>query len=184
MRPMTMRLLVILVGILISLTPAPAAAQDWSAVWRDPEVVNYPLTMEKLRTLLAVQRDMTALAAREPDVPAKVDAEMKAMQKDRTAKRTVADAAGLLDKHASMRNIFAKHGITAREWLAISGAMSTVAIYLVLEERQSSAGSPASSLNATQKANLELLKKNRAEWKKIEEEFRRLAAESAATTKP
>ena len=172
-----------LAAVLVLLTALPVAAQDWTTVWRDPEVVNYELTMDKIRKLVTVQRAMTALSASQPDVPAKIDADMKAMQKNRTAPATVAEAAALLDRHPSMRAIFANNGMTAREWLAISGAMSTAAVFLILEQRQSSSGSPASSLTAVQKANVALLKQNQAEWKKIEEEFRRLAAETAPATK-
>ncbi|MGH9163032.1 MAG: hypothetical protein ACRD2X_23975 [Vicinamibacteraceae bacterium] len=179
MRPtlIRIRIALTLAATLVALA-SPAAGQDWTAVWRDPEVVNYELTMERIRKLVAAQRDMTALAAREPDVPAKIDAEMKAMAKNRTAPSTVAGAARMLDRHPSVRDIFAKNGLTARDWLAMSGAMTTAAVDIMLEGRK-----PASSPRSpAQKANVALLKKNRAEWEKIQKEFARLAAEAEAST--
>jgi hypothetical protein len=176
---MTKRIPWFLLGIFIGLMPSSAAGQNWSAVWKDPEVVNYELSMDKLRRLVSVQRDLNALSASQPDIPAKIDADMKVLQNKRPAP-TLADAAGLLDQHTSVRNILAKNGLTSREWLLTSGAMSAAMIFMILEGRQTTGASP---LSAAQKANVALLKQNQTEWKQIEEEFKRLGAEAASRTK-
>jgi hypothetical protein len=174
MRPLTLRILVILVGILVGPMPSPAGAQDWSAIWRDPEIVNYELTMEKVRKLLEVQRAMTALAKRDPGVMPKLDQDFKAMTKSGTAP-TVAGAAALLDRNAPVRATFTQLGVTSREWLAMNGALANAGIELMMQQRNT----PSSARSTAQKANVALLEKNQTEWKQIEAELRQLALDSA-----
>jgi hypothetical protein len=174
MRTAAIRVATALVGILIVLAPS-LAAQDWTALWRDPEVENYQLTMEKIRKFAEVQRAVGALNASDPNALPKIDAEFKAMTKG-NKRPTVAEAAALLDRHTSLRNTLAKPGTTPREWLLTSAAVGNASLQILLR-----GGSGASSpRSAVQKANVALLENNQAEWQKIEQELKRLATESTA----
>jgi hypothetical protein len=167
MRPMTFRIVFGVVLTFLSFATTPASAQYWSGVWRDPEVENYELSMDKVRKVVDVLRAVTS----DTEAMAKVDRDFKELTKT-TPKPTVADVTALLERHPVARNAISKAGLTARDYLLSSSALTNAGVHMTLR-RQSGSGAPP--LTAAQKANISLLEKNPAEWQKIEEEFRRIA---------
>jgi hypothetical protein len=159
------------VWTLLVLIALPAAAQDWTTLWRAPEVENYELSMEKIHKFLDVQR---AVIAGGVEPMAKIDRDFKELTKS-NPKPTIADAAALLERQPTVMSALDKAGLTPREYLLTSAAVTNAGLHLNLR------GRGASPRTAAQKANVALLEKNHAEWKKIEQELVRLA-ESA--TKP
>ena len=105
-----------LLVVLVTLAAVPAAGQSKP----DPEVMNYTLSMEKLRKLVPAQRALNALYAKDPQFFDKIDRESKAAQA-RTF--TVAEQAAILNRYEGFKRALASAGTTPREWLLISEAM-------------------------------------------------------------
>jgi hypothetical protein len=180
MRTVTIRRILAVVVSLVVPAFSPLLAQDWSALRKDPEVQNYELTMEKIHKLVEVQRGLSSVQASDPEVLPSIDREFKAIQKGNT-NPTVADAAALVDRHANVRNVLSKAGMTSRDWLLTAEAVTNASLEMMLRGRtQGSAVAPAT---AAQKANVALLEKNQAEWQKLQQELRRLSTESSAKAK-
>jgi hypothetical protein len=173
MRPLAFRIACSAVALLIAFATSPASAQYWSGLWRDPQVENYELTMDKVRGVVDVLRTV----ARDAEAMAGIDRDFKELTKT-TPKPTVADVSALLERQPAVRNAISKAGLTTREYLLSSAAMTNAGLHLTLR-RQSQDGAPPQT--EAQKANVALLEKHRAEWQKIEEEFKRIA--EAKTTK-
>jgi 2'-5' RNA ligase len=161
-----------LAAVLITFAISPAAAQDWSTLWRAPEVENYELTMEKIHKFLDVQR---AVVTGGVELMSKIDRDYKELTQS-SPKPTIAEVSALLERQPTVMSALGKAGVTPREYLLTSAAVSTAGLHITLRERG------ASPSTAAQKANVALLEKNQAEWKKIEQELVRLATQ--ATAKP
>lgn len=77
-----------------------------------------------------------------------------------------------------MRNALAKAGTTSREFLLMSGALFNAGMTIAMPESDN-----ASPRSAAQKANVALLQKNHAEWKKMEQEIVQLATQAESKPK-
>lgn len=159
-----------LLTLVLTLVALPVAAQ--SATKEDPEVMNYRLSMEKLRKLVPAQRALNALNAKDPQFSEKIDRETKAAKKK--GRLTVADRAAILDQYGEFKRALAGAGTTPREWLLISGAMGNA--YMWIETKKGTLNTPPPS-TAAQKANVALLEKNDAQFQKIIEELNELTDE-------
>jgi hypothetical protein len=151
--------------LLIALVASPAGAQDWSKLWNDPEVENHQLTMAQLRTFVDVLR----VVAADPETMATLDREFKTLQQ-RKPQPTVADVAALVDQLPAVRNAFAKAKVTARDYLVQSAAVANAAMQLTMRKQG------VNPRTAAQRANVELLEKNPAEWQKVQEEMAKIVA--------
>jgi hypothetical protein len=168
MYPTRFRIAFIAVAVLTVFATTPVFAQYWSGLWRDPEVENYELTMEKVRKVVDVLRAVTSDA----ETNAKIDRDFKELSKAKP-KPTVADVSALIERQPVVRSAISKAGLTTREYLLSSSAVTNAGIHMILARQSQKSG--ASPLTAAQKANVALLEKHRAEWQKIEEEFTRIA---------
>ena len=166
MRPLTFRIAFAAAAMLVALATTPASAQHWSGFWRDPEVANYELTMEKVRQAVDVLRAVSSDA----ETSAALDREFKELAKTKP-KPTVADVTTLMERQPVVRNAISKAGLTTREYLLSSSAMSNAGLHMTLS-RQTQSGAPPQT--AAQKANVALLENNRAEWQKLEAEIIRI----------
>jgi hypothetical protein len=151
---------------------SPATAQDYSALWRGPEVENYELSMEKLRKFMEVQRAVGT----DLETMAKIDRDFKELAKN-NPKPTIADSAALLERQPKVVSALGKAGITPREYILTSAAVSNAGLQIALR------GRGASPKTAAQKTNVALLEKNEAEWKKMEQELMRIAETWASKPK-
>jgi hypothetical protein len=175
MRPMTFRIAFAAVVTVIAFATTPAFAQYWSGLWRDPEVENYELTMEKVRKVIEV----LGAVVNDADATAKIDREFKELTKTKP-KPTVADVTALVERQPAVRNAISKAGLTTREYLLSSSAVANAGLQMTLAKQ--SQGGPAPQ-TAAQKANIALLVKNRAEWQKLEKEMLRLGEQAIAKPK-
>lgn len=186
-----MRTATTLLGLLVVLTPMPAPAQDLPetaqdlrataedlmAPMRDPEAMNYQLSMEKLRKLVEVQRGLNALVASDPKLFEGIDSETEARAKKGGAPLTVAERAAVIDRHPQIRRVFSGAGVTSRDWILTSLAMGNAGLALAIKNGELDPEAAPPPETAAQKANLALLEKNQAEWRKILEELERLGEE-------
>lgn len=169
-----------LLGVLAVLAGSPAAAQDSSALqdpsapMRDPEAVNYQLSMEKLRKLVEVQRALNALNASEPELFERIDREIAAIAKKKGTSPTVAERVAVLDRNPAVQRVFTKAGGTSSDWMLTGLAMGNAFLALEVKMGRLSPEHAPPSTTAAQKANLVLLENNQAEWQKIQEELERL----------
>jgi hypothetical protein len=175
MRPMRCRIVCAAVAILAALAVTPASAQSWSGLWRDPEVENYELSMEKVRKVVDVLRAVVS----DDQVMAKIDGDFKELTKTKP-KPTVAEVSALMERQPAVRDAISKAGLTTREYLLSSSAVSNAGLHMTLR-RQSQNGAPPQT--AAQKANVALLEENKAEWQKLEQEMVRLGTQAAVKTK-
>jgi hypothetical protein len=169
MRSLTMRIVPI-VGFVIVLAPPPLAAQDWSRMFKAPEVVNYTLTMDKVRKFVAAQRAI----ADSPSAASQLDGEFKALQKS-NPQPTLADVTALVDRQTTVRNAIVKAGFTTQDYLLTSWAVGNAGIHRMLSKNGTAPGS------AAQKANVALLEQNATEWEKLQQEMRQIAEKAVAT---
>ena len=169
---MTFRIACAAVVIQIAFATTPASAQSWSGLWRDPEVENYELSMEKVRKVV----DVLGAVVSDAEATAKIDRDFKELTKTKP-KPTVADVTALVERQPVVRNAISKAGLTTREYLLSSSAVANAGLHLTLG-RQTQGGAPPQT--AAQKANVALLEKNRAEWQKLEQEIVRLGAQSTS----
>jgi hypothetical protein len=100
------------VGIAMVCARAIVTAQDWSRMFREPEVENYELSMDKVRKFVDGQRAI----ALDADNASKLDRDFKALQQAKP-KPTLADVVGVVDKNASIRAAIAKSGMTTQDFL-------------------------------------------------------------------
>jgi hypothetical protein len=159
----------VLLGLVTFFAPLAATAQQ--ATQADPEVMNYRLSMEKLRKLVPTQRALNALNAKDPQFFEKIDRERVARGKKNL---TVAEQAAMLDQYGEFKRALTGAGTTPREWLLISGAMGNA--YMWIETKKGTLDTPPPSTTA-QKANVALLEENDAEFQKIIEELTQLTDE-------
>ena len=171
MRRYRQHLAAVLVTIGLALTPSSTAAQDWSKIWKDPAVENYQFTMDNVRTFIKVHRAV----ARDPEAAANLDRDYKAATKEKKTV-TLADAAAVVDRQPTVRAAIAGAGMTSRDYLLMSAAVSNAGLHLALQ------GQGVAPKTAAQKANVALLQQNQVEWKKIEQELVQIA-ETAAKKK-
>jgi hypothetical protein len=158
--------------LLVMLVPLRVTAQEGrAATHEDAEVMNYQLSMEKLRKLVPAQRALNALNAKDPQFFERIDREGQAGGKKNLS---VDEQAAILDKYADLKRALASAGTTSREWLLISGAMGNA--YMWIETKEGTLETPPPS-TAAQKANVDLLEKNDAEFQKIIEELDQLTDE-------
>lgn len=160
--------LVAIWGIML-LAPLHAEAQDWSRMFREPEVQNYQLTMDHVRKYVDVQRALL----RDANAVSQLDREFKELQRNKP-KPTLVDVSALVDRQAVVRSAINKTGLTTRDFLLTSWAVANAGIHLMIKRSKG-----AEPETAAQKANVALLESNQAEWKKLEQEL----AQSAALSK-
>jgi hypothetical protein len=151
------------------------SAQDWTTLWKDPAVVNYELTMEKVRKVAEVLRTVASDAG----ATAQLDRDFKDLSKTKP-KPTVAEVSALIEQQPAARNAISKAGLTTRDYLLSAAAMTNAAVYMTLRSQSQSAAPPQS---AAQTANVSLLEKNQAEWKKIEQELAQIGAKAPPSPK-
>jgi hypothetical protein len=180
MSSLALRLWTAIVTLLVALGATPVSAQDWSALRKDPEVANYALTLDKVRTLVAVERALVAVAATDPQAMPAIDREFKAMRQGATPP-TVKAAAAIIERHPSVRDALSKSGATPHEWLLTVSAVNNAALEMLTRKYKN--GATASGGTAAQQANVALLENNQADWQKLEQEMRRLAEVSAPKAK-
>jgi hypothetical protein len=157
---------------LLLLAPLQAAAQGSAASRPDPEVMNYRLSMEKLRKLVPAQRALNELNAKDPQFFEKIDRERQTGKK---GPLTVAEQTKVLERYPAFKRALAGAGTTPREWLLISGAMGDALI--AIEVKKGTLTSKAPPPTPAQKANIALLQKNDAEFQKIIEQLDQLTDE-------
>jgi hypothetical protein len=173
----------ILLGMLAVLAGSPAAAQDPSALqdpsapMRDPEAMNYQLSMEKLHKLVEVQRALNALNASDPELFERIDRETAAIAKKKGTSPTVGERVAVLDRNPRVQRVFNEAGGTSRDWMLTGLAMGNAFLALEVKMGRLSPEHATSPTTAAQKANLALLENNQAEWQKIQEELERLGDE-------
>ena len=173
----------VLLAVVVALSGSPAAAQDPSATpavpssRRDPEAMNYQLSMEKLRKLVEVQRQLNPVHNRNPAPFDKMDAEVAAAAKKKGAPLTSAERAAIIDRYPEVRRVLTGAGTTTRDWVLTAEAMGDAHVGLEMKKGTlpPEAGPPPTT--PAQKANVALLEKNQAEWQKILQELERLADE-------
>src|SRR5688572_202234 len=175
MRSLTFRSALAAVVIQIVFATTPASAQYWSGLWRDPEVENYELSMDKVRKVV----DVLSVVAGDADAMAKIDGDFKELTKTKP-KPTVADVTALIDRQPVARNAISKAGLTTREYLLSSSAVLNAGLQMTLS-RQTQSSTPPQT--AAQKANVALLEKNRAEWQKLEQQMAQIAEKLIAKPK-
>jgi hypothetical protein len=158
-----------LLVFVLSLAALPAAAQGGATAPRDPELMNYRLSMDKLRRLPEAQRALNAAHAKNPQLFDIMDRERQAM-----ANATVAQRAAMLDRRPDVKNAFTSVGWTARDWLLTTEAMGKA--FTAIAAREGTVTAPPPRTDA-EKANVALLEKNDAEFKKILEELDQLTDE-------
>jgi hypothetical protein len=171
MRP-AIHLIAVMTVTVFVFPSSPVTAQDYSALWRSPAVENYELTMEKLRKFMEVQRAVGT----DPETMAKVDRDFKELAKN-NPKLTIADSAALLERQPKVVSALGRAGMAPREYMLTLAAVSNAGLQIALR------GRGASPKTAAQKANVALLEKNEAEWKKMEQELARIAEASASKPK-
>jgi hypothetical protein len=152
------------------LTGSLAAGQSTST--GDAEVMNYRLSMEKLRRLIPVQRALNALDAKDPQLFEKMNLDKQAG--GRKEALTVKQKASIMDQYPEVKQAFAGAGTTAREWLLTTEAMGDA--YIWIETKKGTLEGPPPTTDA-QKANVALLEKNQAEFQKIMQELDQLMDE-------
>jgi hypothetical protein len=167
-----MRQVTTLLALGVMLAASPAAAQGPSPKL-DAEVMNYRLSMEKLRKLPQVQRALNAAHAKNPKIFDSIDEERAAARKNKVS-LTVAQMAAMLDRRPEARSAFASAGWNAREWMLTSEAMGNAVTWI--ETKKGTLSGPPPATNA-QKANVALLEANQAEFQKILEELDQLTDE-------
>jgi hypothetical protein len=168
MRAATIRLAAIaLRTLIVVVVPLSAAAQDWSRMFRAPEVQNYELTMDHVRKYADVVRAM----ARDPEAASQLDRDFKGLQAKKPMP-TLADVTALVDQNSAARSAIGKSGLTTRDYLLSSWAVANAGIHMMIRGK----GAETSA----QKANVALLESNRAEWTKIQQELARLAEQSVS----
>ena len=169
-----MRSVIASLALLLALGPAPARAQqNVGATKPDAEVMNYRLSMEKLRKLVPAQRALNALNARDPQFFEKIDRQIKAP--GRKGPLTVAEQAAILNQYPAFKRALAGAGTTPREWLLTSAAMGNALIAIAVKE--GTLTSKATPPTAAQKVNVALLEKDDAEFQKILEQLDELTDE-------
>jgi hypothetical protein len=172
-----MRPLTTLLAFLVTLAPLPAAAQGLRSTRQDAELMNYRLSMEKLRKLVEVQRALAAAHAKDPKVFENIDTESQARVKENGGPLTVAQKAAIFDRHPEARRVFTNAGWNFRDWMLTSEAMGNAYVGLEIKKGRIQPEVAAPPATAAQKANVVLLEKNDAEWQKILEELDRLGDE-------
>jgi hypothetical protein len=163
------------VAMLTTLAATPASAQYWSGLWKDPAVQNYELSMEKVRKVVDVLRAV----ATDAETSAKLDRDFKELVKA-NPKPTVAQVTALIDGEPVVRNAIGKTGLTTRDYLLSSTAVSNAGVHMMLRSRGQGETPP---LTDAQKANVALLEKNSAEWQKLQQEMIRLGEQAIAKPK-
>ena len=173
----------VLLALLVALSGSLAAAQNPPATpavpfsVRDPEAMNYKLSMGKLRKLVEVQRILNEAHNSNPAPFDKMDAEVAAATKKKGAPLSSVEKAAIIDRYPEVRRVLTGAGTTTRDWVLTAEAMGDAHIGLEMKkgELPPEAGPPPTT--SAQKANVALLEKNQAEWQKILQEFERLADE-------
>jgi hypothetical protein len=172
MRPTT----VLLTGFLM-LTGLPAAAQQsFGGPGQDPEVMNYRLSMEKLRKLVQMQRAFNAASAKDPQLFDKINQESQASEKKNGGPLTVAQKVAILERYPGAQRAFTSVGGSARDWLLSLEAMGNA--YVTIAAREGTVTGPPPATDA-QRANVALLDANQAEFEKILEELDQLTDQLA-----
>lgn len=166
-----------LLTALVVLCPAPAASQVPQTVPREAEVIDYRLSMEKLRKLVEIQRTLNALHASDPEPFDRMDREYAAMRKKNGAPLTVAQKAAVLDQYPKLREVFTGAQWTSRDWLLTTDAMASAWLALDMKMGRSPPETAPPPTSTAEKANVALLEKNSAEWQKIQQEIQRLGEE-------
>lgn len=175
MRSMTLRSVLAAAVLLTTLATTPASAQDWSSLWRDPEVQNYEISMEKVRKTVDILRAVVSNA----EAKTKLDRDFKELTKTKP-KPTIDDVIALIDREPVSRNAIGKTGLTTRDYLLSSSAVSNAGLHMMLRGRGQGEAPP---LTAAQKANVALLEKNGAEWQKLQQEIIKLGEQVIAKPK-
>ncbi len=154
-------------------TWAPCMAQGSRSARQDPDVMNYRLSMDKLRKLPDVQRALNAAHRKNPQVFENIDQETHALSR-KNGSPSVAQRAAILERHPEARRVFTSAGWSARDWMLTSEAMGDA--FMAIEARRGAVAAPPTR-TAAQKANVALLEKNQAEFRKILEELDELTDE-------
>jgi hypothetical protein len=167
---------VLLTGFLV-LMPLPASAQESSGrTKQDPEVMNYRLSMEKLRKLVEMQRAFNAANAKHPQLFEKLNQESEASEKKSGGSLTIAQKVAIMERYPEAQRAFASVGGSARDWLLTFEAMGNA--YVTIAAREGTVTGPPPATDA-QRANVALLDANQAEFQKILEELDQLTDQLA-----
>ena len=172
-----MRLTTMFLGLLVMLAPVPAPAQSVPVVGRDQESMTYQLSMQKLRKLVEVQRKLNTLNTAKPELLESTSAELAAKAKKKGGSLTAKERAAVLDRYPEMKKVFTGSNWTSRDWVLAGEAMGYAFLAHEVKKGRLSPQAAPPPKTAVQKANIALLEKNQAEWRKIQEELERLSEE-------
>ena len=163
--------------LLLLLAPVPVPAQGFPVATRNQESMNYRLSMEKLRKLVEVQRTLNALNATKPQLFERLDGEVAATSKKKGSSLTATERAVILDRYPDVKRVFSRANWTSRDWVLTGEAMGQAFLaHEVMKGRLGPEAAPPPK-TAAQKANVALMEKNQAEWRKIQQELERLSEE-------
>jgi hypothetical protein len=163
-----------LLALLVLLASLAPAAYGQRSTRQDEEVMNYPLSMEKLRNLVEMQRAFNAANARNPQLFEKMNQESEASEKKHGGSLTVAQKVAIMERYPEVRRAFASVGGSARDWLLTFEAMGNA--YVTIAAREGTVTGPPPATDA-QRANVALLERNDAEFQKILAELDQLTNE-------
>ena len=134
-----MRTAMTALGLLLVFAPLPATAQEPRAK-PDAEVMNYRLSMDKLRKLVELQRAFNAARAKNPQLFEKIDQESQTKEAKDGAPLTVAQKAAILEQYPKVRRAFSSAGGTARDWLLTFEAMGSA--FVAVEAKKGTVTGP------------------------------------------
>jgi hypothetical protein len=153
---------------------SPEAQGQGSTTPQDEEVMNYRLSMDKLRKLVEMQRAFNAANAGNPDLFEKMNQESQAAEKKNGGPLTVAKKVAIMERYPEVQRAFAGVGGTARDWMLTFEAMGNA--YVTIAAREGTVTGPPPATDA-QRANVALLDANEAEFQKILGELDQLTDE-------
>ena len=141
---------------------------------KDPEIRNYRLSMQKMRQVIEVMRNLNAAAEANPELVRQIERDAEAVSERPPLK----EAAAQFEKYPAFRSAFSRAGTSAYDYTVAAAAMGHAWFSLEIKEGRLNPQAAHPPETPAEKANLALLESNRAEWIKLRDEFIRLAENS------
>lgn len=174
----------IVLSLLMVLLPGRGLAQEVPEVPeiptlpRDPAVMNYRLSTEKIRRIVDAQRGLDALGAKDPELVRRVNGESEALFESKQRIPQAAESAALLDRHPRIRAVLDRAGITSLDYSAGMAALGTAVMAFEIKQGRLNPAAAPPPETAAEKANVALLEKNETEWTKMWKELEQLLESS------